>query len=150
MNEELLKKAKEAKSVDELLKLAKENKVELSKEKAQEIFSRLHREGELVDDELDSVSGGGCKEVEFSGPKYVAGHFVTVGNSNTCSCGSYEFEVMGYDVEEGWDTAGRAYGISWVKATEIVYFLKCAHCGRTKEVSESSIRGYSDHFGNRV
>ena len=61
INQELLAKAKEAKTVEELMALAKENNIELTKEKVNEYFSKLHSEtGEISDDELDNVSGGGC------------------------------------------------------------------------------------------
>ena len=68
INQELLAKAKEAKTVEEFMALAKENNIELTEEKAKEYFSKLHSEtGEISDDELDNVSGGGC------GGGYVAG-----------------------------------------------------------------------------
>ena len=57
---ELLEKAKQAKSTEELLTLAKENGVELNKEEAQAYFDQFNKTGELSDDELDNVSGGGC------------------------------------------------------------------------------------------
>lgn len=61
LNKELLVKAKEAKTPEELLTLAKENGMEMTAEKAQKIFAQLHSQsGELSDDELDNVAGGGC------------------------------------------------------------------------------------------
>ena len=61
MNEEMIAKAKEAKSVEELIALAKENGVELDEESAKAYFDRLHpKTGEVSDDELENVSGGGC------------------------------------------------------------------------------------------
>ena len=61
LNKELLVKAKEAKTPEELLTLAKENGMEMTAEEAQKIFAQLHPQtGELSDDELDNVSGGGC------------------------------------------------------------------------------------------
>ena len=60
-NEETLAKVKQAKSVEELLTFAKESGVEMTAEQAQEIFARLNQKsGELADDELDNVAGGGC------------------------------------------------------------------------------------------
>ena len=56
--EEQIKKAKSAKSAEELLALAKENGIALTEEEAAKYFADLHREGELSDDELDNVSGG--------------------------------------------------------------------------------------------
>ena len=61
LNKELLSKAKEAKTPEELLALAKENGIEMTAEEAQKIFAQLHSQsGELADDELDNVSGGAC------------------------------------------------------------------------------------------
>ena len=59
MNKELLAKAKEAKTPDELMSLAKENGIELTAESAASYFDRLNsKTGELSDSELDNVSGG--------------------------------------------------------------------------------------------
>lgn len=59
MNEEMITKAKEAKSVEELIALAKENGVELNEEDAKMYFEQLNaKKGELSDDELDNVAGG--------------------------------------------------------------------------------------------
>ena len=63
MNQELVNKARKAESVEELLALAKENGIELTDEQAKEYFAQLNpTKGELSDDELDDVSGGGCGE----------------------------------------------------------------------------------------
>ena len=61
LNKGLLAKAKEAKTSEELIALAKENGAELTAESAKTYFDLLHpKTGELSDDELDNVSGGGC------------------------------------------------------------------------------------------
>ncbi len=60
MNSELLSKAMEAKSPEELIAVAKETGRELSAEQAEKLFSSLKNGGELSDDELDSAVGGGC------------------------------------------------------------------------------------------
>ncbi len=59
MTNEQMQKAKECKSAEELLALAKENGMEMSAEEAAERYAQLHNEGELSDDELDSAAGGG-------------------------------------------------------------------------------------------
>jgi len=60
-NEEILAKAKKLKSVEELLTLAKENNIPLTREQAQEYYTQINpKSGELADDELDNVAGGGC------------------------------------------------------------------------------------------
>ena len=57
---ELLEKAKEAKSAEELMLLAKENGMELTKEETEAYFAQMNKSGELSDEELDNVAGGGC------------------------------------------------------------------------------------------
>lgn len=58
---ELIEKAKTAKSVEELLAIAGENEVVLALDEAKTYFEQLNPKcGELDDDELDNVSGGGC------------------------------------------------------------------------------------------
>ncbi len=58
MNEKLISLAKEASSPEEILKLAKENDIEISMEQAEVIYERLNASGEVSDDELESVAGG--------------------------------------------------------------------------------------------
>ena len=60
LSDELLEKAKGTKSVEELLKLAKENGIEMTDEEGAAYFAQLNKSGELSDEELDNVAGGGC------------------------------------------------------------------------------------------
>lgn len=61
MNNELIAKAKEAKTAEELMALAKESGEEITEESAKAYFDLLNpKTGELSDDELDNVAGGGC------------------------------------------------------------------------------------------
>ncbi|MGN0483431.1 MAG: hypothetical protein ACI4HI_07750 [Lachnospiraceae bacterium] len=70
ISKDILAKAKQTGSVEELLALAKENELELTQEQAEEYFVKLHQTGELADDELDNVAGGGCSfECEKCGSK---------------------------------------------------------------------------------
>ena len=55
---ELMEKAKQANSPEELLALAKENDVEFTREQAEAYFEQMNKSGELADDELDNVAGG--------------------------------------------------------------------------------------------
>ena len=60
---ELIEKAKSAKTPEELMALAKENGMELTEESAKAYLDLLHPQtGELSDDELDNVAGGGCQQ----------------------------------------------------------------------------------------
>lgn len=55
---ELVQKAKQAQSPEELVELSKGTDDELTLEQAQEAFAKLQACGELSDDELDNVAGG--------------------------------------------------------------------------------------------
>ena len=90
MSKENIEKAKEAKSVEELLSLAKENNYPLTEEEAQNIFNQFHATGELSDDELDQV-GGGC-----GGSKYEytdEGHWI-IPDPDHYSCSYYSRESI--------------------------------------------------------
>ena len=56
-NKELLEKARQAKSPEELLAIANENGVDMNEDSAKAYFEHLHNSGELSDDELDGVAG---------------------------------------------------------------------------------------------
>ncbi len=58
--QELIEKAKQAKSAGEISALAKEHGVEMSEGTAKAYFEKLNSSGEMSDEELDNVSGGGC------------------------------------------------------------------------------------------
>ncbi len=83
--EDLILKAKEAKSAEEILVLAKENGMELTEESAKAYYEQMHKTGELADYELDNVAGGGCYEI--GGDRLV----VTTINS----CGRWRCEDCG-------------------------------------------------------
>ena len=61
ISQELIAKAKKAKSAEEIMELAKENGIEMSEETAKMYFEQISpKRGELSDEELDNVAGGGC------------------------------------------------------------------------------------------
>ena len=55
---EMIEKAKTAKSAEELLAMAKAENIEISAEEAAKAFAELNKTGELSDEELDNVAGG--------------------------------------------------------------------------------------------
>ncbi|MBQ3507357.1 MAG: Nif11-like leader peptide family RiPP precursor [Clostridia bacterium] len=58
---EMIAKAKNTKTSEELIALAKENGIEMTEEEAKTFFAQLNPpSGELSDDELADVAGGGC------------------------------------------------------------------------------------------
>ncbi len=57
----LIEKAKKAKNAQDLIALAKDENMELTLEQATEYMKVLHPPmGEIEDDDLDNVAGGGC------------------------------------------------------------------------------------------
>ena len=57
---EIIEKVKTAKSAEELLAMAKAENIELTEAQAAKAFEELNKNGELSDEELDNVAGGGC------------------------------------------------------------------------------------------
>lgn len=82
--EKIMGQAKAAKSGEEILALAKENEIEMTETEAEETFNILNKTGELSDEELENVSGGGCK-TEVGGKKYTV-----VTSALGCMNGQYE------------------------------------------------------------
>ena len=79
---EQIEKAKGAKSAEELLALAKEVNLEMTEEEAKAYFAQLNPEaGELSDEELDNVAGGGCETS--------SGHTI-VTSAKKCFTGQWE------------------------------------------------------------
>ena len=65
MNEEILAKARTARSPEELLKLAQECGIEgITEENAGEYFKLMRKSGEIPDDELKGTSGGAAYDSE--------------------------------------------------------------------------------------
>ena len=56
--QEMLEKLKAAKSVEELVEIAKANGVEIAPDKAEELFAKLNADGEISDDDVENIAGG--------------------------------------------------------------------------------------------
>ncbi len=132
---ELIEKAKQAKSHEELIALAKENGIELSEDKAKEYFERLNRSGELSDEELDNVSGGGC-DVKTGGKKYTV-----VTKFCKCFTGKYEYNSRadgGYRRNDN-----KALRKLWMPAKGVGGEV----CGKCIHLAFKSGTGYCDQSG---
>ncbi len=69
MTEEMIAKAREAQSAEELLQLAKDNGMdEFTMEDAEDLYAQMHASGEMSDEEMENVSGGCSTTVD--GQKY--------------------------------------------------------------------------------
>lgn len=85
MNPEWIENAKATKSAEELLELAKANDVELTAEEANTYFAQLNSQiGEISDDELGNVSGGGCGDPPEP-PKFQVGDHVLKRREVVCN-----------------------------------------------------------------
>lgn len=83
---DLIERAKRAKSVEELIALAREDKIELSEEDARIYFERWH-EAELSEDDLDAATGG-MGEANESSEAYAC-EFCGSGNLGTILTGGF-------------------------------------------------------------
>ncbi len=81
MNQELIEKARQAASPEEIMKIAEENDIYMVKEEAEMIYKQLHTNSELSDEELEEAAGGGCKG---------AGGKTIVTSGCKCFTGQYE------------------------------------------------------------
>ena len=96
--EEMIEQAKAAKSAEELIEIAKASGVEMNSDEAATYFAQLGpTSGELSDDDLDNVAGGGCGDSAPEGMKKI-GAFT---NANSCknreciSCGERSSKPTG-------------------------------------------------------
>ena len=65
---ELTEKAKTAKNAEELAEMAKAEGIEMTAEEAEKVYAELNKRGELADEELDNVAGGGCRKASYPSP----------------------------------------------------------------------------------
>ena len=92
---EQIEKAKAAKSVEQLLALAKENGIEMTEEEAAKYYAEWHKEGALADEELSNVNGGSfC----YGGSTYSSDlpHYLIVTSGHSCSL--YQERAWPYDM----------------------------------------------------
>ena len=133
--EELILKAKTAKSEEELLALAKENGMELSEESVRAYFEQMHKTGELADDELDNVAGG-CHE--WGGNRLV----VTVGYA----CEHWTCKKCGVESSEDF---GGTWGHRCVEGGPITSPGGGLTCNSCKMMSYEKGVWYCNHNANR-
>lgn len=105
-NTELMKKVEAAASPEEILAIAKDNNIKLTQEQANAYFEKMHKTGELSDDELDNVAGGGCgnQTQEVTDPiccPICGSHSVKKYSTDSASCNCCGFcEYAGFFTEE--------------------------------------------------
>lgn len=94
VSSDVIAKARLAKSPEEIARLAEANGTPITAERAGVLYGRLHPSAaqELADDELDSVSGGGC-----------------AGSNHSITCRWCGGSVQSYPEGDYCDSCGRAY-----------------------------------------
>ena len=117
---EMVEKARAAKSADELVALAKENNVELTGEEAKIYFTQLNaKSGELSDEELDNVAGGGCKSA--SGRTVV---------TSGCECFNGCYQSILRSSSGGWKTSADVVRKDNLLVRSLWYEFSCKNtCG---------------------
>ena len=122
ISKELLEKAKTAKTAEELLAMAKAEKIELTEEEATKAFAELNKNGELSDEELDNVAGG-C---EGRTPKFSVNDRVSHKGSDgkevygtVVRIGQEKYYYVYYVVDDG-ETAENAYDASELTLVGVV------------------------------
>lgn len=136
MNRELLEKARKAGSVEEIIALGKESGYDLSQSGAEDIFTRLNKNGEMKDDELDSVSGGACGGDDGERiPKHSDGETISW-NSSLVHCPN-DGCSKGKIISHRFATEGSAQNGYYVYPGSVLYIVKCDKCGSLMEVAEA-------------
>jgi len=91
---ELLEKVKQVKNVEELVALASENGVELTKDQAKSLMIKFNPSfGELRDEELDNVTGGGCNKGPETKPCRNCGAYYSEEIIDCIPFGDNDYEV---------------------------------------------------------
>ena len=128
---EMIEKAKAAKSAEELLELAKENNVEMTADEAATYFAQLNpKSGELDDDDLDAVAGGGgCGEKPT--PKFAVGDHVIERGLYNCDGGLFGNCQSRYWIVDA---------IIYYETNGIYYRCNCPDCHQSLDTRESGLQ----------
>ena len=114
---ELIEKAKQAKTAEELLELAKAAGIDMTADEAEMAFANLHKAGELADEELGNVTGG-CSDPNGSAsgdtPKYKVGDKVSYFNQTRGVNGMPSVKKIDAEILEVLD---KKYGYFYYKVT---------------------------------
>ncbi len=131
---EMIEKAKTVKTAEELLALAKENGIEMTTEEADAFYAQLNpKTGELSDDELDNVSGGGCETS--------SGHTIV---SSELKCFTGQHEPNYYSVNNG---NGRQQRVARTdnEGLRELWYRNCSgegKCGNCRHLEFTGATGY--------
>ena len=129
LTKELVAKAKEAKTSEELMALAKEAGIDMTEESAALAFEQLNsKTGELSDSELDNVSGGcgGGYDAGRPNPRFAVGETVLYIHS---WLGATRITATGKVVKRSYENDGWYYTLKIHDGSEIKmsesHVIKC-------------------------
>ena len=129
LNKELVARAKEAKTPEELMALAKENGIDMTEESAASLFEQLNsKTSELSDSELDNVSGGcgGGYDAGRPHPQFAVGETVLYIHS---WLGATRITATGKVVKRSYENDGWYYTLKIHDGSEIKmsesHVIKC-------------------------
>ena len=129
LTKELVAKAKEAKTPEELMALAKEDGIDMTEESAALAFEQLNsKTGELSDSELDNVSGGcgGGYDAGRPHPQFAVGETVLYIHS---WLGATRITATGKVVKRSYENDGWYYTLKIHDGSEIKmsesHVIKC-------------------------
>ena len=129
LNKELVARAKEAKTPEELMALAKEAGIDMTEESAASLFEQLNsKTSELSDSELDNVSGGcgGGYDAGRPHPQFAVGETVLYIHS---WLGATRITATGKVVKRSYENDGWYYTLKIHDGSEIKmsesHVMKC-------------------------
>ena len=108
-NEQLLA-AKNAKSAEELGALVKEWGIEASEADIEKVYAVIHKTGEISDNELDNVAGGGC---DYDHPEMVCPSCGHVGMDEELCTSLLKWCYVCPSCEDNWLVDGMQYRGKW-------------------------------------
>lgn len=129
---ELLAQARALNSAGELVELAGAHGVDLTADQAEELFAKLNAPpvGELSDDDLDNVSGGGCGGPREA-PHFQPGDHVL---EEGCVCCSMS---RAFPCRSSYMVVGRSY---YSEVNGYFYEVSCPVCCGSTQMRQSGLR----------
>lgn len=143
--EEVLEKAKSAESVEDLMRIAEENSIVLDRERAEEYFDKLNPPmGEIDDDEIDSVTGGGCGgkldtnlNLNVGADELYTGRKVYLRNEGHCFGASSNYKPSIYCLKPG--CYSKTFHIIKKVSDDGKYLIGCNNCDWTYYAMKENI-----------
>ncbi len=141
----LVEKAGKAESVEDLMRIAEENSIHLERETAELYYEKLNPPmGELSDDEIASVSGGGCNgkldtnlNLNVGSDELYSGRKVYLKNEGHCFGASADYRPSVYCLKPG--CYSRSFHIIKKVGDDGKYLIGCNKCDWTYWAKKENI-----------